>query len=209
MYLASTIPYVRACGGRRYLSRARSHPQNRGSLDPGNSNADGPRGSKVPTIPYRILRNRNDRLHPNPRTNFCLSIYTTLVLIPVCCQRQLFFAFYIYPSSLPFANIESSPETTSRSHRLPTTPSHHLHEAFHKHLSTYLNINPRLKAPQSFHSSSCVSAAKPNPNRKPTPHPTPKRDPPIAQRKAFGNAANANTPIALWSHYSTASTVNM
>ena len=38
----------------------------------------------------RILRNRNDRLHPNPKTNFSLSIYTTLVLIPVCCQRQFF-----------------------------------------------------------------------------------------------------------------------
>lgn len=72
-------------------SRGRSQPHTGPKTDPASSPEIASRWS--PGLCFstcRILRNRNDRLHPNPKTNFSLSIYTTLVLIPVCCQRQFF-----------------------------------------------------------------------------------------------------------------------
>ena len=111
------------------------------------------RGTPGLYLTYRILRNRNDRLHPNTKTNFSLSIYTTLVLIPVCCQRQLVLRLYIYPS-FPFTKIDSPPEPTSRSHILLTRPSQHLRAAFHNYIYASIStLTPgsRLPSPSIPH----------------------------------------------------------
>ena len=50
---------------------------------------------------YHILRNRNDSLHPNSKTNFCLSIYTTLALIP-CVLPASICSEPLYLPIIPF-----------------------------------------------------------------------------------------------------------
>lgn len=124
---------------------------------------------------YRILRNRNNRLHPNPKTNFLL--VHTLILIPVYCQLQLFFT-YIYHHH-PLSQNRKSSSNHFRSHRLSARQFHHPREAFHKHLHIYLNKTPSLRprSPSIVHHVFRSQNQIRNANQYPIPFPSPALQP--------------------------------
>ena len=127
-------------------SRARSQPQNRPRLDPGNSRQMHPRG--LPTASYTYVTKMIDSTL-TPRLNLAcqlsmpqIRLCSSLFAVSVNCSSPTSISILHHPLS----QNRKSPRNHFRSHTLPTKRSHHPRKAFHQSLYIYLIKTTTLKS---------------------------------------------------------------